>query len=112
MTKKHQNLLNVLREHKGKSNAIRSQDLQAMLGHRDATIRRLVRELSLDYNIIVCSSVMGSHRGFYLPKNDDEIREYVGNLISRVRGINRRIRVADRHLAKRIDEAMQQELPL
>lgn len=49
----------------------------------DAKLRELIHYLRTERKVFIC----GDHRGFYVPRNDDEIQHQIKSLNSRIREI-------------------------
>lgn len=67
----------------GKKNAICTNDLTVLMGFSDSRALQSDISRSRDNGQIILSSTSG---GYYLPANDDEVREFIGAL--RARAIN------------------------
>lgn len=86
-------ILALLKQHKGKRNAITTDQIsQALQIHNSGTtgypIRMAIKEL-IQKDLVAIGSC---HRGFYLIETEAERLQTVDNLISRQNGINSRIR--------------------
>lgn len=67
----------------GKENAISTNELTVLMGFSDSRALQSDISRSRDNGQIILSSTSG---GYYLPANDDEVREFIGAL--RARAIN------------------------
>ena len=79
----------------GKENAISTDELTILLGFADA--RGLQTDIAKSRNAgqVILSSVQG---GYYLPANDDEVREFIGALQARAIGTFKAIKSARKYL--------------
>jgi len=87
----HENIKEIILEHIGKKNGIRSPKLAKIIGvdpgGSNVNIRRLILE-----TIRIYSLPIGSHTyyGYYLIENKDELKEYIRSLDSRRHEIDQR----------------------
>ncbi|MGN0496200.1 MAG: hypothetical protein ACI4GW_08230 [Lachnospiraceae bacterium] len=79
----------------GKENAISTDELTVLLGFTDArALQTDISKARADGQIIL-SSTTG---GYYLPANDDEVREFIGALQVRAIGTFKAIKSARKYL--------------
>ena len=80
----------ILEDHVGKENQISSGDIGPEIGiHEDAThvqVRGLIREAIEKFNL----PVGGSSRGYYLIKNENELKQYTESMDRRIDKMQRR----------------------
>lgn len=80
----------ILEDHPGKANQISSGEIGRLIGIKeDAThirVRTLIRDAIKKYGI----PVGGSHKGYYMIQNEDELDNYCQNIDKRIQKMNQR----------------------
>ena len=79
----------------GKANAVTTNDLTVLMGFSDSRALQSDISRSRDNGQIILSSTAG---GYYLPANDEEVREFVGALQARAIGTFRALKSAREYL--------------
>jgi len=81
---------NILENHRGKNNQISAGKIGPQIGiHEDAThvqVRSLIRDAIEKLNL----PVGGGSRGYYLIKDENELREYITNIDNRINEMQKR----------------------
>ena len=79
----------------GKENAISTDELIVLLGFTDARGLQMDIAKARDNGQVILSSTSG---GYYLPANDEEVREFIGALQARAIGTFRALKSAREYL--------------
>lgn len=79
----------------GKANAISTNELAVLMGFSDSRGLQADIAKARDNGQVILSSTSG---GYYLPANDDEVREFIGALQARAIGTFKAIKSARKYL--------------
>lgn len=81
---------NILQEHCGRSNKIKSREVADMMGYAEddthAGTRDLIRQAAEQYKL----PLVADSAGYYLISDEKDYLEYMDNLDKRIRGIEER----------------------
>jgi len=87
-----ENIKDILSEHIGEENAIKSKEISTVLGlpleDTQFLTRQLIKNALEKFKIPVVSSV----NGYFIPKNEDELKSYNMQMQKRINGIENRRR--------------------
>lgn len=80
----HNAVHEILKEHRGKNNAITSREIKEEVGVRDThdtnpNVRDIIRDLIEHHGV----PILSHNGGYYIARNEEEVDEYVDRLESR-----------------------------
>lgn len=88
---KHEQIKDILLNHQGKNNAIKSPDIASQIGidpgPSNVRIRKLITETLKKYHLPISGNPA---KGYYLIKTKKELKETIGSLDSRIHNITDR----------------------
>ena len=101
-------ILEILKSHQGKQNAITASELNALTLAPSRRIRRAIASMVNTYHIPIASSVHFPY-GFYLINSEDEARECLAQYYSRAREVSRRAKSLQAAVKNKFGEDIQKE---
>ena len=101
-------ILEILKTHQGKQNAITARDLSSLTLASSRMIRKAIASLVNTYHVPIASSVHLPY-GFYFIGSEDEARECLAQYYSRVREVSKRAQSLKEAVKDKFGEDIQKE---
>lgn len=107
---KRNELLTLLREHRGRERAVTKQEIASRLKMTTRQVEHGIREWIIVGGVNIASACDRKPFGYFVIENEAEAKRYRNQLISRMRKLNERLAAVDSNTAKAIHQALQKEL--